>query len=261
MQNMEKRRLIWVLLDGLNVSAALERMCFLQALTVGGKATFQVLDAMLPPLSRPVYATLLTGKTPLEHGILRNEDHEMRSGVNIFSQAVKFQKIVCAAAYFWFLELVCGLYFDQALHKIWQKEKSPINQGIFYSHDDYPNSELFGDGEFLRLKYNPDLLLIHGMGIDNAGHMHGGNSEEYKLQAAQADALLARYMPVWLQAGYGVIVMSDHGMGKNKLHYELDPQVLQTPLWLAGKALSGTVVNSQSDIPGIMADYLKIPFA
>ena len=52
-------RLILVLLDGLRAAAADSHMGFMAALTEHGDARRLTLDCALPPLSRPLYATLI----------------------------------------------------------------------------------------------------------------------------------------------------------------------------------------------------------
>ncbi|MDE5878908.1 MAG: alkaline phosphatase family protein, partial [Desulfovibrio sp.] len=81
------KRLVFVLLDGLGAAAAGRHMSFLAALTEAGGARRTELSAELPPLSRPVYATLLTGRMPLETGILRNEDARALACPSLFSRA------------------------------------------------------------------------------------------------------------------------------------------------------------------------------
>ena len=54
------------------------------------------------------------------------------------------------------------------------------------------------DGEWLRSQYDPDFLLIHPMGVDDAGHQFGLDSRQYRNQARRMDSLLADLLPQWL---------------------------------------------------------------
>ena len=59
--------------------------------------------------------------------------------------------------------------------------------GSWYFEDDYPDSHLLADAEDLRTRHAPDLLFVHPMGLDNAGHVHGGGTDAYKLAARKLD--------------------------------------------------------------------------
>ena len=64
---------VLVLLDGLAAATARPCMGYMQSLVDAGKARYTELNAELPPLSRPIYATLLSGKRPVESGIAHND--------------------------------------------------------------------------------------------------------------------------------------------------------------------------------------------
>jgi predicted AlkP superfamily pyrophosphatase or phosphodiesterase len=70
------------------------------------------------------------------------------------------------------------------------------------------------DGESIRGRYGLDLLLIHPMDLDYAGHRFGSKSKEYESKTVEMDVLLANFIPLWVSNGYGVIVTSDHGMSE-----------------------------------------------
>ena len=69
---MNENKLIFVLLDGLNYKN-IEYMGYMVALERSGKAKFAKVLSEMPSLSKPIYETLLTGKKPIEHGILTND--------------------------------------------------------------------------------------------------------------------------------------------------------------------------------------------
>ena len=79
-----KNRVIFVLLDGLNYKNS-EYMGYMTALEREGKAKFSKVLAEMPSLSKPLYETILTGKKPVEHGVLTNEIPVMSKEKNIFS--------------------------------------------------------------------------------------------------------------------------------------------------------------------------------
>lgn len=250
------KKLIFVLLDGLNYETAMTRMCYLQSVREQGQAQIFCVRSQLPPLSRPVYATFLTGLPPAEHGIIRNYDRRKISRFNILSHLAQSGKKVCAAAYAWFYELCEGTPFNPAQNRLWQSEL--FNSAIFYHTDSYPDAELFADAEALRLTSSPHLLLVHSMGIDWAGHCNGGKSPQYQEAASNADSLLALYAPTWIDDGYELLVASDHGMNADGSHYSSEDCVMNVPLWLVGKNWTRRDKIAQTDIAGEIASFFGL---
>lgn len=227
-------KVIFILIDGLGLTVARQCMSFLTAMTQGGKAMTGTMRAFLPPLSRPAYASILSGKEPLEHGIFSNEHNGGMMGDSFFHLASKAQLKTAAAAYCWFYELCTGKRFDPMLHRSINDVSGPIRHGIFYHGDNYPDAELFADAESLRVNHEPDLLLAHCMGVDFAGHQHGGGTARYLDAARNIDGLLSRYAPLWLDTGHRVLLTSDHGMDSEGSHYDDNSTCRDVPFWLLG---------------------------
>ena len=107
-----------------------------------------------------------------------------------------------------------------------------IDAGIFYWEDDYPDSHLFADGEYLRKQYEPDFILYHSMGIDYQGHRKGAGSSEYEGAIARADGILSLLMEGWRMEGYQVVITADHGMNTLGIHGGTDSEQRDTPLYI-----------------------------
>lgn len=229
-------RLVFVLLDGLGAATARRCMSYLRALTEAGQARHTELEAQLPPLSRPLYATLLCGLSPVQSGILRNDDARLCPAPTIFQRARDAGLSTAAAAYCWISELCNRAPFMPERDRLTDDPSLPVSHALFYSQDAYPDDELFRDAEALRLRHAPDLLLVHSMGVDCAGHAAGADAAAYREAARTADGLLARYLPRWLEAGYAALITSDHGMDADRVHYDTTEQARRVPLWLAGRA-------------------------
>lgn len=253
-------RLILVLLDGLGADAAATHMSFLAALTRAGRARHTELMAELPPLSRPVYATLLTGLTPVETGILRNGDARLSPAPTIFARARGAGLATAAAAYHWMSELCNRAPFAPGRDRLCDDARLPISHGLFYSEDAYPDAELFRDAEALRLRYEPDLLLVHSMGIDFAGHAAGADSRPYREAVRAADALLAAHVPAWLAWGARVLVTSDHGMDADGSHSDATAAARRVPFWLVGAPPDVPPPARQTDIAPLAARLLGVPW-
>ncbi len=252
-------KIIVVLLDGLKFSTARGCMSFLRSLEDRGMARGAKMRSCLPPLSRPAYATILTGEDCATHGVCRNDEAPGLPGRTIFTAAADAGLSSCAAAYGWFFELLYGRPFDLRLHRVWTDAGSAPEHGIFYASDAYPDAELFADAEFLRNRHEPHLLLAHSMGIDNAGHIFGGDSPQYREAARNADALLAMYAPIWLQNGYSLLILSDHGMGMDKSHYDVSPDCLEIPVWICGPSFASPPA-SLAEVAPLLGHGLGLPW-
>ena len=202
-------KVILVILDGLNFQVAEECLGFLMGHVEQGSARLFKLRCELPSLSRPLYETILTGVTPLEHGVINNNVIRLSNQTSVFSLARKAGKKTAAAAYSWISELYNRAPFNPVTDRQVIDEELIIQYGLYYWEDHYPDSHLYADAEHLRVQYNPDFMLVHPMNIDDQGHKHGLLASQYRNVAAKSDQLLSLYLPAWLQAGYQVMITSD----------------------------------------------------
>ena len=250
---------IIVLLDGLAASAV-PCMGYMRALEEAGIARRCTLSCEMPPLSRPVYATLLSGRPPVEHGILGNGYVRPLPLPTVFEQARDAGLTTAAAAYHWMSELCNRAPYVPLRDRFTDDAALPIQHGIFYHQDAYPDEHLLLDAECLRQRWTPDLLLVHSMGIDDAGHCSGADSAVYRTAARTADMLLATYMPGWLEDGATVLVCSDHGMSADAQHNDVTPDVRDVPFWLAGSGTEGLPLPlRQTDWARLICRLLELP--
>lgn len=253
---------ILVILDGLRFDVAQTFMGYLAHLVETDQASFYKVKAELPTLSRPLYEVLLTGVPTSVSGITANEVARLSHQKSVFHLAVEHGLTTAAAAYSWFSELYNGFPFDPFTERQQHSEQRPIQHGVFYWSDDYPDSHLFADGEWLRLMYQPNFMLVHPMGIDYTGHCFGGESLEYRNCAAAMDSLLAQYVPRWQSAGYTVVITADHGMNADKNHGGSLPDVRETPLFCLGPEFEPGIYEdelSQLAIAPLLCHLLGIP--
>ena len=211
-------KLIFILADGLRADTARDYMGYVAALAEAGQATACTLSCALPSLSRPLYATLITGKAPVEHGIVSNDQAGERCGETLFHTLAAQGVTSVVAAYDWFYELLTGERFLPWQHRSAAVPEAGITAAHWYFADDYPDSHTLADGEALRAWTGAEFVLIHTMGTDHAGHVHGGGSDAYNLAARRLDWDLARLVPAWHAAGYHVLLTSDHGMNADRMH-------------------------------------------
>jgi predicted AlkP superfamily pyrophosphatase or phosphodiesterase len=224
---------ILVLIDGLGLETAVREMGFLEGLVAAGAARRRAMRAVLPSLSRPAYESVITGLAPAEHGITSNGISRPSRCASIFSVGRAAGRVTAAAAYAWFAELANGTVpFDPVVHRELDDGPGPIRHGRFYVMDPYPDQELYWQADLLVRRHAPDLLLVHPMGCDVAGHAFGGTSVEYRRAAAGSDDCLSRLVPEWRAAGYTVIVTADHGMCPDGHHGGTADVVRDVPFYL-----------------------------
>jgi predicted AlkP superfamily pyrophosphatase or phosphodiesterase len=233
-----KHNVILVVLDGLSYQVAQHALGHLLAYCQAGRAALYKLDCALPALSRPLYECILTGVAPIDSGIVHNDVVRLSNQRSIFHYARDAGLTTAAAAYHWVSELYNRAPFQAARDRHTSDEALPIQHGHFYYADHYPDSHLFADADSLRQLHAPNLLLVHPMNIDDAGHKHGLDSSQYRNAARMADVLLAEYIQTWLDAGYQILVTADHGMNNDRSHNGLLPEEREVPLIVLGSAFS-----------------------
>ncbi|WP_083632627.1 alkaline phosphatase family protein [Chromohalobacter japonicus] len=254
------QRIILVVLDGLNHAVGHHAMGYLNALCEAGRATYHSLDCELPAMSRPLYECLLTGRRPVDSGVVHNEIVRRSREVSLFDLAVGQGRRTAAAAYHWVSELYLEAPFDRTRHRFHQNEKSAIQAGLFYWRDHYPDDHLFSDAEMLRQLQDPDFLLVHSMNIDDAGHRHGADSSQYRNAARHADVALADYLPRWREAGYQIVVTADHGMNADRSHSGTLPEERHVPLWTLGEGFTNQRLDGlrQTQLCGTLATLMGL---
>lgn len=250
---------ILVVLDGLNYQVARDAMGYLQAQCAEGRGRLYQLECALPSLSRPLYECILTGITPVVSGIVNNQVDRLSTQRSIFHYARDAGLTTAAAAYHWVSELYNRSPWQAARDRHTEDASLPIQYGHFYSDDGYPDSHLFEDAESLRLRFNPDFLLIHPMNIDDAGHKFGLSTPQYRNRARMADGYLSHWMPGWLEEGYQVVVTADHGMNDDRSHGGILPEERQVPLFVFGSAFSFKDAEPlQTELCGTVCQILDI---
>lgn len=260
-------KLIFILVDALGFDVATKHFGFLEHMAETGQAAKYRLYGELPSLSRPMYETLLTGLPVWQHGITANEVCRKSRVENIFSMTRKASLTNACAGYSWLLELYGdrSLPFDLYRDRYCLDGSGDIMHGIFYCSDDYPDSHLYSDAEFLRRQYKPDFLMIHPMGVDFAGHRFTALSKEYAMQAAHSCVQIATQWENWVRDGYQIVVTGDHGMDHLGLHEGNEPIQRETPLYIIsdrvkyGDFSGGEPVLTSLDVCPLLCALLNIP--
>lgn len=224
--NKTMQKAILIIVDGVGYDTMLSQCGYLEASVEAGMAHRWKMQACLPSLSGPLYETLHTGLTPLEHGILSNEAMRASSVPNIFQLLHGQGRVTAAVAHSFFFELYCGRTYKMLEDIEIDDESMAIQHGRYYSMEAYSRAnpvqpadiDLCAQANNLVRKFTPDYMLIHMCAGDTLGHLYTSDSAEYRKQAWHTDNALARIMPEWLQQGYQVFVTSDHGMNTDGHH-------------------------------------------
>ncbi|WP_053373153.1 alkaline phosphatase family protein [Paenibacillus sp. FJAT-27812] len=245
-------RLIVVVLDGLRYDSARKYLGYMEHLVEQGQVHCYRVQSELPSLSRPLYEVLLTGTPAAKNGITANHIVRLSQEQSVFGLAAKAGLRTAAAAYHWVSELYNSSPFNPITDRHQHDESKPIQHGIFYFEDQYPDSHLFVDAENLRATYDPHFLYIHTMNIDDAGHKHGGESKPYEASVRAVDGMLATLMPLWMSQGCRIIVTADHGMNAAGYHGGTEPEERHVPLYICGEAPDLLAASDGEALPQLM---------
>ncbi|GEO80608.1 alkaline phosphatase family protein [Pararhodospirillum oryzae] len=254
-------KVVLVLLDGLGFDTAVRELGYLEGLVEAGRAARACVRSVLPSLSRPTYATVLTGLVPAAHGITGNGVARRLTVPHLFSLASEAGRSTAAVAYFWIHELVMGPPFDPVRDGEGDQLPGPLHHGRFYQAEDFPDQEAITQAARLIARHAPDFVLLHPMGCDHQGHQGGGGSLAYRRAAARQGELLSQVIPGWLEAGYRVVVTADHGMNADAYHGGPSDDERLVPLYLIHAGLAGVIapVIEQTAVAPTVLRLLGLP--
>lgn len=234
------KKLVFVLLDGLHYQSATENLGYLEHLTMHNQCAKYCVNGELPSSSRPMYETIFTGLPVYRHGIYNNGIVKTSSNTSLFDICTTAGKTSLAVAYHWISELYIKAPFDVMNDGILEDESKKIQRGFFYYDDRFPDSHIYSIASQYIQKQQSDFVFLHPMGIDDAGHHYGGQSQEYQESVIKNDYYLSTAIPQWQKLGYSVVVASDHGMNGFGHHGGNSELQRQTALYIIDKDVTKT---------------------
>jgi len=95
----------------------------------------------------------------------------------------------------------------------------------------------------------PDLMVVHFGGVDHDSHAYGGTSPEAMETARVIDGYIADILEAYGLEERTVILTSDHGHIDTGGHGGWEPEVLNVPLVLAGRAVRQTGPATEGTSP------------
>lgn len=257
--------LVLVIVDGMKNQVARERLGFAESMVEQGLALRATARSVLPSLSRVCYEAIFTGTEPMVNGILTNETVRRSKEESIFDVLRNQDRTSGVFGYHWISELYQSAPFNPIRDRDIRKYDHGITYGRFYFEDDYPDSHLYAEAEALRQDVHPDLLVIHSMNVDLAGHRHGSDSPEYAGSVIRVDTILATLVPQWLADGYQVVITSDHGMDAMGYHGGTLSDHRTVPVYIISNHLRqfGTREESflQVELADLLCRLLEVPKA
>jgi len=218
---------------------------------------------VFPSVTYPSHTTILTGKTPLEHGIYYNSPFEPDGATGKWyweSELIKTPTLwslakeagLKTASVFWPVSV--GAPVDYNIPEFWSIDKSidrilPIREnakpkGLFEEMEQNAtgkltatdlNSDFLSADEngsrmvaYLIKKHQPNLLTFHIYSVDHASHAEGRDGEMVRRAVAGADHAVGNILEAIEQAGIkettSVIITGDHGFVN--ISKSLNPNVL-----------------------------------
>lgn len=261
-----ENKIILVVIQALSYDAAISRMNYLNELSNKDIAELYEVNAEKTCLSKPLCEDMLEGTELYVNAMLNHQVLKRRCEKNVFQLAREHGLKTGAAAYYW----VSEAYNNESIHWIDEESKiedhkqkidetSNIQYATFYCNSSYRDSDVITDSEYIRKKYDPNLLLVHLMGIEHAIFRYGINSKEYYDKIIEIDNTLELIIPIWLEAGYEVIVTTEYEIEEKDKNKEKKNEVF--PVLVIGEKLKESNFGSKIDKVGIsdaICDVLNI---
>ncbi|MCG6857317.1 MAG: alkaline phosphatase family protein [Salaquimonas sp.] len=212
-------KLLLIVIDGVPWRNFRRLFGNLEGWIINGDARVWKMRAVVPSVSAPCYASIHTGTPPQVHGILSNEVRLRVRQPDIFSEVAKSGGKSGAVTHSYWSEFFNRHPFDFVRDIEYDEPDGPIHHGRFhtmtgYGHDNQMtpcDADLFATLTMLTVRHGIDYGIAHSCTLDSMGHRFGHDNVTMDHACAMMDAMLAAFLPGWLQAGYEVIVTADHG--------------------------------------------------
>jgi hypothetical protein len=188
--------------------------------------------AVMPTVSSPNWASVISGAGPEEHGVTSNEWERDRR---------EFPP-VCTGAEQIFPTLFGQLRAQRPAARVevfhdWEGFGRLVEKGVANRLEHHKGSPATMEAALAAVRQGwPELLFVHLDDVDHAGHDHGWGSPQYMEALKAADALIGRIRKA-APAGTYVLVTADHG-GKGKKHGGNSVDELEIPWILTGPGVA-----------------------
>ncbi len=211
-----------IIVDGLRLDASREVCATFNEMRAKG-ADFTAVAGQ-PSLSDPAAAVIPSGTVQEIHGVTTNWYEGLLAVDHLFHSARRSGRSTAVVAGKGWIDL-----YGEAIDDMHCFDDSA---------DDY-DSQVFAQAMAILTGEAPlpDLMIVHFGGVDHYGHSHGGASQDYRNVAQRIDGYIAEMLAAYDLDKRTVILTSDHGHIDTGGHGGWEPEVLNVPLVLAGKAV------------------------
>ena len=244
------RRVVLIIVDGLRWDAS-RRMASLDRLRGVGVDGFA--RSHYPSWSRPNYVSILTGVPPQASGVRTNRHYTPVSLDTLMDRAGAAGVRSASAS------------DNSPLPALFLRAMDPARaaelDGLDIDAMDDPESDAWRDSVAMEVRspfddsrYAPwaggvveaaraeladgaELQVVLIGVVDDAGHAHGADSEEYAAAVAAADRMVARILGAIDLSTTAVLVVADHGHTDAGGHGGVEPEVMTVPLVAAGAGI------------------------
>ncbi len=221
-----KRKSLLIIIDGQPWRAARRLNGNLEGWVQSGAARVWKMRSVLPSTSASCYASIHTGVTPQVHGVVSNEAISRLPQADIFSQVVAAGGKTGAVTHSFWSEFFNRAPWDFVRDIEYDEPGGPITHGRFHTmtaagadNQMTPcDADLFATLSMLIARFGIDYGIYHSCTLDSMGHRFGHDSTPMDSACNKLDAMLAHFLPMWLEAGYEVAVTSDHGQSDRGHH-------------------------------------------
>jgi hypothetical protein len=267
------RRVVIVIIDGLRYDRSyglpfLERM---RRAGVDAQA-----QSHYPTWSRPNYVTILTGVPPQASGVRTNR-HSTPVVLDSLMDRLRAANLTSAVTAD--NEAMPALFLrpptrDAELDAIdIDAMRDPLSDEALKASD-FELVSPFADGRYVpwpggfsdaaraQLAGDADLVVLLIGAVDQAGHAHGADSDEYEEATRIADRAVAHSLEEIDFAQDALIIVADHGHTGRGGHGGVEPEVMEVPLIMVGAGIKpGSAVHDAhlSDVAPTAAVLLGIP--
>jgi hypothetical protein len=245
-------RVMLVVLDGLRLDQSREMPQMNELRARGADGVSRV---GLPSLSNPARAVMATGSWQEVNGVTNNSHYVPPKGRSIFSNANSLGiRVALATIAFW--QDNYGIFAQEKFPRF---PNEPHDQGpaaiAAYQHNLCDGITVFVRNSQAR------LVVVDLTAVDIVSHDIGPKTEGAQRVRAEVGACLGRVVKEIDLAKTVVIVTSDHGHIDTGGHGGEEPEVMSTPLVLAGQDVRHTsgIQAQQVDIAPTICALLGIP--
>jgi len=221
------KKMLLIVLDGVPYANWRRYFGGLEGWVKNGDARVWRMRASLPSMSGPCYASIHSGVPPQEHGVLTNAHIHRVQKPDVFGQVRKSGGVTGAVTHSWWSEFFNRSPFDMVRDIEYDEpESDSINHGRFHTMTGYDHTnqatpcdaDLFATLTSLCARFDLDYGILHTCTLDSLGHRVGHDCGQMDHACALMDAMLAAFLPKWLDMGYEVIVTADHGQSLRGHH-------------------------------------------